>query len=303
MALNKYKNAVIIALVMYAVSMFLFGFIFYYMQPADDLMELYDNHGNMDSERRKQQSTIDGKLSERIWGLPILFLLTSALTFVGVAVLAADVIDMIHDAKLNGLIRNFILSFILMTIANTITSYKWRKWVVEWKYLIIFLRDDRHVVSAKEICDWVNFPYIVLNAPFLPTMYTFCMCFLALYAYHRLSKSTGYSSLDAANRKLMYFFQLYSLLSIILTGGLIFTKTDVDVAVVLVGMARGMAISICSAFAVIAVLDWWEGPNLPARPNTLLFLRETTTLYEGRQITLRLYEKPRWSIEPIPNAN
>ena len=134
-------------------------------------------------------------------------------------------------------------------------------------------------ISARYLCSSINNVYLLLAylTPSVRAIYTFSVCFYALYAYYRLRKTTGYPSLDAANGKMMKFVLGFALLAISFTVGVAIIQEEVGKVEVRMGFMLG----IFSALAAIAALAWWEGPRPTdiERPLELRLLGQVTLAY------------------------
>ena len=295
---NK-KKEIIILLAMLAIFMFLFGFV--YAQPANQLLKCISRDFNVSNSELKMESNF------KWWYLLAIFMeiyyTVWGTTFI------IDVVHAYRGSTRDDFIRNFTLIFIFLTGLFTLTTCQWvldfTKDSVNLKTEIDgFVGSNNSTIAAQfsnELCVSINNRYVFLKfvPPYLPAIYTFWMCFSALYVFHRLSKTTGYPSIDAANRKLINFVHDFTLLAIVYTVG----KTAVQKEVDFVCLLAGFMIGILFAFAAIAALVWCEGPGRTETPTQLRFLKETIILHGGRQITLRLFEKPNPIFGQIPNAN
>ena len=305
MALTEKKKGIIILLTVLAIFICLFGLM--YVRPANQLVKYSDCNINQKTDTGDRQQIRE--FSFKWFQLILVVVVDMCFVVWG----TTFIIDMIHDtggSSGDGFLRKLVLTFIVVTGFFTIATYLW---VIEFSKYPEYTKNefDSLVRSSSpnifvaqltnEQCKSINNLYVLQKflPPYFPALYDFWMCFSAFYADHRLSKTTGYPSIDAANRKLINFFREFNQLALMFTAGIVFIPKGADAAAILI---VGFLIGILSAFAAIAALVWWEGQRPTERPTQLRLLREMTILHGGRQIILRLFELPHPN-EPIPNAN
>ena len=296
-------------LAMLATSIFLLGFMYSTMQP---LARCSDFNKNSETEFLRllmKKFNFHDKPSVLVIVTFVLLVLMFIFTYV-ITFATTYIIDEAHDTSRSDL-RKINLQFIILVTG--IFTFTVHLFVFLFGEIPITIKTEYDAIVASfdstisarlpnYLCSSINNVYLLLAylTPSVRAIYTFSVCFYALYAYYRLRKTTGYPSLDAANGKMMKFVLGFALLAISFTVGVAIIQEEVGKVEVRMGFMLG----IFSALAAIAALAWWEGPRPTdiERPLELRLLGQVTLLHNGHEITICLCALP-YPIEPILNAN